>query len=78
VDLLLPVQLIHVKENDMACSSCGKARVQASGNSQGRRNLNQGTQPTGIKTVDSQSIKGSPTGPVASSPNRTASTRTKV
>lgn len=62
----------------MACSSCGKARVAAQNGSGQRRNLNQGTQPTGIKTVDSQSIPGSPTGPVASSPNRTATTRTKV
>lgn len=62
----------------MACSSCGKARVAQSSGTTARRNLNQGTQPTGIKTVDSQSIPGSPTGPVASSPNRTANTRTKV
>lgn len=69
------VELIRIKEIEMACSSCGKARAAATS----LRNRNAGTTSTGIKTVDSQSIKpGSPTTVVTSSPNRTASTRTKV
>jgi len=59
----------------MACSSCGKARVAANN----LRNRNYGTQSTGIKTVDSQSVSGvKTTSAVSTSPNRTASTRTKV
>lgn len=62
----------------MACSSCGKARAAQSV----QRNRNAGTtatkmaQPTTINTIDSQSVKVQSA--VSSSPNRTASTRTKV
>lgn len=63
----------------MACSSCGKSRA----SQQVRQSRNAGTsaatrmaQPTTIKTVDSQAVQVNTA--QSSSPNRIASTRTKV
>lgn len=63
----------------MACSSCGKSRLQV--NNPVLRNRNAGTSQVAapMTLVDSQSLKqGAPIGAVSSSPNRKALTRTKV